>query len=134
MKYYRTISLLMVLVFAVVGLLFLSLPNGVLAFFNSIAAHIGMKQSPIQGISFFLILASGYMYLVSLLAFLMYKHPNNHYFPLLLTNAKLASSVLSLGFFIVHQPYLIYMTNGIVDGSIGLLVLYFYLNIKKGQS
>lgn len=134
MKYYRSISLLMVFIFAVVGLLFLFLPNGVLTFFNSIAAQFGMKQSPVQGINFYLILASGYMYLVSLLAYMMYKHPDNHYFPLLLANAKLASSVLSLCFFIVHEPYLIYITNCIVDGSIGLLVLYFYLKMKRGKS
>ena len=134
MKYYRTISLLMVLIFAVVGFLFLILPDGVLVFFNSIAAQFGMKRSPVQGINFYLILASGYMYLVSLLAYMMYKHPYNHNFPQLLTNAKLASSILSFCFFIVHAPYLIYITNGIVDGSIGLLVLYFYFKIKKGQS
>ena len=134
MKYYRTISLLMVFIFAVVGLLFLFLTNGVLTFFNSIAAHLGMKQSPVDGINFYLILASGYMYLVSLLAYMMYKHPDNHYFPLLLAHAKLVSSVLSFCFFIVHEPYLIYITNGIVDGSIGLVASYFYVKIKKGQS
>jgi hypothetical protein len=124
----------MVFIFAVVGFTFLFFTNGVLVFFDSIAAHIGMKQSPVQGINFYLILASGYMYLVSLLAYMMYKHPDNHYFPHLLANAKLASSVLSLCFFIAHEPFLIYITNCIVDGSIGLLVLYFYLKIKKGQS
>jgi len=132
MKYYRTFSLLMAIIFAIVGFIFLFLTNGVLVFFNSIATYFGMKQSPVQGINFYLILASGYMYLVSLLAYMMYKHPDNHYFPLLLTNAKFASSVLSLGFFILHEPFLIYITNCIVDGSIGVLVLYFYFKIKKG--
>ena len=134
MKYYRTVSLLMVIIFAMVGLIFLFFTEGVLLFFNSIATCAGMKQSPIQGINFYLILASGYMYLVSLLAYLMYKHPDNQYFPLLLANAKLASSVLSLCFFIFHELYLIYLTNCIIDGSIGMLVLYFYRKIKKGQS
>ena len=134
MKYYRTFSLLMVLIFVVVGFTFLFLSNGILVFFNSIAAHLGMKQSPVNGINFYLILASGYMYLVSLLAYMMYKHPENNYFPFLLAHAKLVSSVLSLCFFIVHEPYLIYITNCIVDGSIGLLALYFCVKIKKGQS
>lgn len=134
MKYYRTFSLLMAIIFAIVGLIFLFLADGVLEFFNSIATYLGMKHSPIEGVSFYLILAVGYMYLVSLLAFLMYRHPDQPCFPLLLTNAKLASSVLSLGFFIWHQPYLIYITNCIVDGSIGLLALYFYLKISKGRS
>jgi hypothetical protein len=133
MKYYRTICLLMAFVFALVGLIFLFLSDGVLTFFNSIATYAGMKQSPVNAINFYLILASGYMYVVTLLACLMYRHPDNQYFPLLLTNAKLASSVLSLCFFMLHQPYLIYITNFIVDGSIGMLVLYFYFKIKKGQ-
>lgn len=133
MKHYRTICLLMTIIFAIVGLIFLFLANGVLEFFNSIAIYFGMKQSPVEGVNFYLILASGYMYLVSLLAYLMYKHPDQPYLPLLLTHAKLASSVLSLGFFIWHQPYPIYITNCIVDGSIGLLALYFYLKIRKGQ-
>lgn len=133
MKYYRTISLLMAIIFAIVGFIFLFFPDGVLEFFNAIATTMGMKLSPIQGTNFYLILAVAYMYLVSLLAYMMYKHSDNLYFPLLLTHAKLASLVLSLGFFIWHQPYPIYITNCIVDGSIGLLVLYFYFKIKKGQ-
>ena len=133
MKYYRTFSLLMAIVFAIVGLIFLFLTDGVLELFNAIASYSGMKQSPVVETNFYLILAVGYMYLVSLLAYLMYKHSDNLFFPLLLTHAKLASSVLSLGLFIWHQPYLIYIANCIVDGSIGLLVLYFYLKIRKGQ-
>jgi hypothetical protein len=134
MKYYRTISLLMAVIFAVVGLIFLFFADGVLEFFNALAALAGMKLSPLRGVDFYLILASGYMYLVTLLACLMFRHPTNAVFPLLLAQAKLASSVLSFGFFILQQPYLIYLTNGIVDGLIGLVVLYFYLQIKKRQS
>jgi len=133
MKYYRIVSLLMMLTFAVVGFIFLFHADGVLEFFNSVAASTGMKPSPVHGVDFYLILAAGYMYLVSLLAFMMFRHPDNPYFPLLLTNAKLASSVLSLCFFILHQPYLIYLTNCLADGLIGLLVLYFYFKLKKRQ-
>lgn len=134
MKYYRICSLLMAITFAMVGVIFLFLADGVLEFFNTIAAYTGMKQSPVEGIDFYLILAVGYMYLVSLLAYMMFRHPDNPYFPLLLTNAKLASSVLSFCFFILHQPYPIYLINCMVDGLIGLLVLYFFLSIKKRQT
>jgi hypothetical protein len=133
MRNYRIFSFFMALIFAMVGLVFLFFSDGVLVFFNSIAAYAGMKLSPIPGVNFFIILATGYMYLVSLLAYMMYKHPDNLFFPLLLINAKLASSVLSLCFFILLQPYLIYIINCIVDGLIGLLVLYFYFNLKKRQ-
>ncbi len=134
MKYYRTISLSMLFIFAIVGLTFLFMTNGVLGFFNSLAEAAGMRLSPVEGINFYLILASGYMYLVSLLAYMMFKHPEKSSFPLLLTHAKFASSVLSFCFFIIHQPYLIYLANGIVDGFIGLLVLFLYLQLKKQQA
>ena len=134
MKYYRPMSLIMAITFALVGLIFLLFADGVLEFFNFVAGYTGMKQSPVTGVDFYLILASGYMYLVTLLAYMMFRHPDNPYFPLLLANAKLASSLLSLGFFILHQPYPLYLTNGLVDGLIGLLVLYFYLQLKKRQS
>lgn len=133
MKYYRIFSLLMVFIFALVGLTFLFYSNGVLDFFNSIASLIGMKQAPVNGLNFYLILATGYMYLVTLLAYFMYKNPANLIFPLLLTNAKLASSILSLCFFTLHQPYTIYFANFLVDGLIGITVLFFYLKLKKDQ-
>jgi hypothetical protein len=104
-----------------------------LSFFNSISHEIGMKETPMNGMGFYLILAVGYMYLVTLLACLMYKYPGNKFFPLLLTNGKLASSCLSLVLFISHQPYLIYMVNFIIDGMIGSLVLIFYSLIRKNN-
>jgi len=124
----------MVIIFGIVGFIFLFFSDGVLEFFNSIAIYTGMKPSPVNGVNFYIILATGYMYVVSLLAYMMYKHPDNQYFPLLLGNAKLASSILSLGFFILHQPYPIYIINNIVDGSIGMMVVYFYFKIKDNQA
>lgn len=131
MKFYRSVSLLLTITFAIVGLIFLFAADGVLAFFNSIANYLRMVQTPEQGIDFYLILAVGYMYLVTLLAFFMYRFPGNPILPLLLAHGKLASALLSLGFFLVHQPYLIYVTNGIVDGGIGMVALVFYLKIRR---
>lgn len=131
MKLYRPVSLTLCIVFAVVGLLFLSIPDKVLIFFNSISDSLGMSAMPIQGFGFYPILAVGYMYLVTLLAFFMYRHPVDTRFPLLLTHAKLATSVLSLALFLFHERYLIYITNCIIDGFIGILVLFFYLNMKR---
>lgn len=131
MKYYCKISVAMAVVFAITGLLFLVVPDGILSFFNSISREIGMKEAPLNGKGFYLILAAGYMYLVTLLAFLMYRYPENKYFPLLLANGKLASSCLSLYMFISHQPYLIYLVNFTVDGMIGSVVLIFYFHLRK---
>jgi len=133
MKYYRTISLLLAIIFLVVGLTFLFFANGVLAFFNGYAAQLGMAQTPPDGVNFYLILAAGYMYLVTLLAFFMYRHPGSRKYPLLLANAKLCSSLLSLGFFLLVQPCLIYLANCLVDGFIGIVALFFYFKIKAQQ-
>ena len=131
MNFYRLSSLCMMVTFIAVGLLFFLLPDGVLSFFNAISGQLGMKEILLQGKSFFLILATAYMYIVSLLAFFMFKYPDNQFPPLLLANAKLASSLLSFGMFFYHQPYLIYLVNGLVDGAIGVFVLFLYLRMRK---
>ena len=131
MRLYRPLSLVFMLLFAATGLLFLAFPGDVLGLFNSISSRFGMLQSPTDGLSFFLILAVGYMYVVTVLAFLMFRHPENRSFPLLLINAKLASSVLSLALFLMHEPYLIYMTNFVIDGLIGATVLFLYLKTRS---
>jgi hypothetical protein len=131
MNIYRSFSFSMMIIFALVGFIFLLYSSGVLTFFNSISQHVGMTPSPTDGTNFYLILAVGYMYLVTLLAYMMYRHPENRFFPLLLSNGKLASSALSLGFFLWHQPYLIYGANFIVDGFIGIVVLIFYFKINR---
>jgi hypothetical protein len=125
-KLYRPASLLMTIIFAIVGLIFFFIPSRLIIFFNQLSAYLGMKQAPVIGTNFFLILAVAYMYLVTLLAFLMYRNPESRAFPMLLAHAKIASSMLSFIVFVIHQSYLIYLTNGIVDGLISLIVLYLY--------
>jgi hypothetical protein len=117
-----------------VGLIFLFIPDKVLVFFNNLSSYLGMPLSSVEAFDFYLILAVGYMYLVALLAFLMYRHPENKYFPLLLANGKIASSILSLLLFVIHQPYMIYITNCLIDGLIGIVVLAFYLKLKRERT
>jgi len=122
MKLYRTAALAMTAGFVVVGALFLAIPDGVLSFFNHLSGALGLPEAPPVGRPFFLILASGYMYMVSLLAWLMFRHPENRTFPLLLAQGKLVTSLLSLGFFLAHRPYLIYLANFCIDGLIAASV------------
>ena len=123
---YRRISLGFAIVFAGVGLLFLLIPGTVLRLFSEISFSFGLQSSPFEGINFYLILAVGYMYVVTMLAWLMYRQPENRSFPVLLLNAKTASSVLSFVFFIGVNQALIYLLNGIVDGLItgGVYLMY----------
>lgn len=131
MKSYQLFSLTGTIIFAVVGLIFLFIPGQVLVFFNYVSVYLGMPPSPVQADSFYLILAVAYMYLVTILAFLMYRHPREKSCLFLLVNAKLASSAVSLYFFLVFQPYLIYIANCVIDGCIGLMALYFLQNMSK---
>jgi hypothetical protein len=133
MKLYRLFSFTMLIVFALVGILFLTGPAGVLGFFNSLSAGLGLSPAPIQVGYFYLGLAVAYMALVSALAFLMFRHPTNHYFPLLLAVGKLSSSVLSLGLFILVQRSLICLANFLVDGAIGAAALLFMVGIRRSS-
>ena len=131
MKIYRLTAAILMALFAATGLLFLFAPGQVLAFFNSLSTSFNMPGSPETGLSFYLVLAVGYMYLVTFLAFLMYRHPDNRYFPQLLAHTKIASSLLSLALFVIYQPYLIFLANFVVDGLIGAVVLVLYFKMVK---
>jgi len=122
---YRGVSLFLSVIFAATGAVFLLYPDGALSLFNALSRLAGIAESPLHGTGFYQILAVGYMYMVSLLAYLMYRHPENREFPRLLINAKAASAVISLSLYIAASPYLIYIANAVVDGSIaaGLIAL-----------
>jgi hypothetical protein len=132
MRIYKILSLILMALFAVTGMIFLFIPEGVFTLFNSFSANWGMPQSPVTGFNFYLILAVGYMYMVTVLALLMFRHPENQTYPLLLTHAKFASSILSLAFFF-QTNYLVYLANFIVDGVIGAVVLTLYLKARRVQ-
>ncbi len=58
--------------------------------------------------SFFGVLAAAYMYVVTVLAWLMYRFPREKAYPMLLANAKFASSALSCSsLFAVHAHWLV---------------------------
>jgi hypothetical protein len=131
LKTNKSVSLVLMLLFAVTGLAFLAIPDKVLTLFNNLSSFLNMAQSPLTGVNFFLILAVGYMYMVTILALLAFIHPENKYFYLLLAHAKFASSLISLVFFLWHDHYLIYLANFLIDGVIGTIVLTLYLRMRR---
>jgi hypothetical protein len=132
MRLYKLFGLTLAVIFAVVGLIFLFFPDSALIFFNSISRYFGLSQSPVQGTGFYLTLASAYMYLVSLLAYLMYRYPEQKIYPFLLAHGKLASSMISLYLFLMYQAYLIYFANFVIDGFIGVAALYLMKMKRTG--
>lgn len=132
MRLYKLFSLAAAAIFAVVGFIFLFFPDSALIFFNNISGYFGLPQAALQGTGFYLTLASAYMYLVTLLAYLMYRYPEQNIYPFLLAQGKLASSIISIYLFLMHQPYLIYLANFAVDGFIGIATLYL-MKMKKTE-
>lgn len=128
---YRHASLTMAIVFAVVGLLFVFFSTHVLHFFNAMSAPLGFSAGPEQTSGFFLVLAVSYMYVVSLIAFLMWRQPHNSTLPVLLINGKAGSAILSAALFFCDQPLLIYGANALVDGSIAAGVAILYVRYGK---
>ncbi len=120
---YRMASLVGALVFATFGLVFLAIPEGLLGFFNTISRPLGMRPSPVQGMGFYLVPAVGYMYTVTVLAFMMYLHPRRRTFPALLAHGMMAGSFLSLYLFLIDGQYLIYVAACIGSGAAGLAAL-----------
>jgi len=129
-KTVRLFGLFCAMTFATVGVVFLLVPEGVLLFFNSLSPAFHLHQAPVVFPGFFLILSVGYMYIVTFIACQIFQNPENPLFLLLLANAKIASSLLSLFLIFRDNLYLIYFTNFLVDGLIGAAAIYLYLKIK----
>ena len=131
LRLYRAASLVALAGFAGVGLAFLFMPDQALAGLNGLGERLGLPAGPVQGRDLYLSLAVGYMYVVALLAWLMFRNPRVAMFPLLLTHAKLATSALSFYLAVSDAPYMMYLANGVGDGLIGLAALAFYLRVRR---
>jgi hypothetical protein len=128
---YKTFSLVLAVVFAIVGLAFLTSPARVIETFNGLSSSLGLAAAPATGFNFYLALAVAYMYIVTVVAVLMYLNPRSAVYPLLLFHGKIASAALSFLLFFVHMPFLLYLGNGIVDGGIGIAALIICLKKKR---
>jgi hypothetical protein len=131
MALYRPVSLILCIIFAAVGVLFLTIPGGVQEFFNTLSEFFNMPMMTISGFGFYQILAVGYMYVVTVIIFFMYRHPDDLRYPVLLMHGKFATSLLSLGMFVFFGQYLMFLANFIIDALIGATVLYFYINMRR---
>ena len=120
---YRLASAGLCAAFALVGAVFLLAPDAVLTLFDGWSRALGLATLDAPADPFFVALAVAYMYLVTLHAWSMYRHPHDPSAARLLIQAKLASAVLSFALCALRRPYLILLVNGVVDGSIAGLVV-----------
>src|SRR5919198_458962 len=124
----RTVVLTMRLLagaFAVVGILFISTPDGVISTIDDVGDWLGsFAQGPASEEKLWLGLAFAYMTVITGIALLV-STDVARYRPLLLVLAagKAASSLTAGAFFVFHDNVFIYVLNFIVDGSLVLTVL-----------
>ncbi len=113
------------LCFAVVGILFIATPNGVLGRIDDVGNWIGsFPTAPQSEEKLWLALAFAYMTVITGIALVASTDVGRYRpFLLVLASGKAASSLAAGAFFVFHQNVFIYLLNFIVDGSLVLTVL-----------
>jgi hypothetical protein len=119
---------LLALSFAVVGILFIAVPSGVLDVISDLGDSIGsFPRAPHTQEDLWLALAFAYMVVITGIC-VVAQSDVVRYRPLLLVLAvgKTASSLGSLAFFVIDQNVFIYLLNFLVDGFLALLALWLW--------
>ncbi len=119
---------LLALGFAVVGLLFIAVPSGVLDVISDLGNWIGsFPRAPHTQEDLWLALAFAYMVVITGIC-LVAQADVVRYRPLLLVLAagKTASSLGSLAFYLIDEHVFIYLLNFLVDGSLVFVALWLW--------
>jgi hypothetical protein len=119
---------LMAASFAVVGILFITVPNGVLDTISDLGDSLGdFAPAPHGSEELWLALAFAYMVVITGIC-LVIQADVVRYRPLLLVLAagKTASSLGSVGFYLFDQDVFIYLLNFLVDGFLALAALWLW--------
>src|SRR3954468_13569839 len=111
--------------FAVVGLLFIITPNGVLGRIDDVGNWIGsFSTAPRSDEKLWLALAFAYMTVITGIAWLVSTDVGRYRpFLLVLAAGKAASSLAAGAFYVFHDDVFIYLLNFLVDGSLVFIVL-----------
>jgi nitric oxide reductase large subunit len=119
---------LLAVTFAVVGILFIAVPSGVLDVISDVGEWFGNDhRAPHTQQYLWLALAFAYMVVITGIC-LVVQGDVVRYRPLLLILAagKTASSLGSVAFFLVQEEVFIYLLNFLVDGSLALLSIWLW--------
>lgn len=119
---------LLAVTFAVVGLLFISVPNGVLDTISDVGEWFGNEtRAPHGEAQLWLALAFAYMVVITGICLVAQADPVRYRALLLVLAAgKTASSLGSLGFFLFDQQVFIYLLNFLVDGFLAVFALVLW--------
>jgi nitric oxide reductase large subunit len=119
---------LLAITFAVVGILFIAVPSGVLDTISDVGEWFGNEtRAPHTQEYLWLALAFAYMVVITGIC-LVVQMDVVRYRPLLLVLAagKTASSLGSLAFFLIQEEVFIYLLNFLVDGFLAVLALWLW--------
>ncbi len=119
--------------FAVVGILFIAVPNGVLDVISDLGDDLGgFSRAPHGTEQLWLALGFSYMVVITGIC-LIAQSDVVRYRPLvaLLAVGKTASSLASLGFYLFDDDVFAYLLNFLVDGSLALLALWLWSLIGR---
>lgn len=119
---------LLAVTFAVVGILFIAVPSGVLDVISDVGEWFGNEtRAPHTQEYLWLALSFAYMVVITGIC-LVAQADVVRYRPLLLVLAagKTASSLGSLLFFVIQEHVFIYLLNFLVDGFLALLSLWLF--------
>lgn len=114
--------------FAVVGVLFIAVPNGVLDTISDLGDSLGdFARAPHGEEQLWLALGFAYMVVIAGIC-LVAQADVVRYRPLLLVLAagKAASSLASLGFYLFDQDVFAYLLNFLLDGFLALAALWLW--------
>jgi len=114
--------------FALVGILFIAVPSGVLNVISDVGEWFGNEtRAPHTQEDLWLALSFAYMVVITGIC-LVAQMDVVRYRPLLLVLAagKTASSLGSLAFFLIDEHVFIYLLNFLVDGFLALLSIWLW--------
>ena len=121
--------------FAIVGILFITTPDGVLDVISDLGNSLPLGQftrAPETTEQFWLALGFAYMVVITGIC-LVVQADVLRYRPLLLVLAagKTASSLAALGFYLFDEDVFAYLLNFLVDGSLVLIALWLWSLIGR---
>ncbi|HEX8075200.1 MAG TPA: hypothetical protein VF545_09485 [Thermoleophilaceae bacterium] len=135
----RTVALTMralAVTFAVVGVLFISSPDGVIGRLDDVGDWLGsFPQGPPTEQKFWLALGFAYMTVITGLALVISFDPRR-YRPMLLVLAagKTASSLAAGAFFVFDREVFVYLANFVVDASLVFVALGCWALLGRAEA
>ena len=120
---------LLALTFAVVGVLFVAVPSGVLDAISDVGEWFGNDtRAPHTQEYLWLALAFAYMVVITAICVLAQTDVVRYRALLLVLAAgKTASSLATLAFFVIDEPFFILLLNFLVDGFLALFALWLWV-------